>query len=827
MMKQSRLKLVQNYVRNKTDEILKSGFIDNNGIEASSISYDLKIDRANTSRILNSLWNEGNLIKIAGRPVLFLDYHLIVQRYQKKYIPTYIPLNDKLSSYLDVTIESPYLKERNNISIQNIIGANGSLKSEIDKAKAAVSYPPFGLHTIISGSPGTGKKNLVLSMLNYAINTGNKNKKYSHYEIDCRTYYDNSSGLETILFGDCLPNEKNRNGLIQKASGGFIILEHIEFLPQSFIELLGTIISSNIYISRKNGEPVPIECMFIITTTLPLNDSRINDSLVRYFPITIHLNDIDYRGTYEKMELILDVFSKEAARIGIPIKLSKDVLLCLTAKKYKHNITELTNEVKSVCSKAYMDSIETYSKQISIGLFHLPSNYLEMSQQETNGSLSNAEMLLKIMPGEHILFDSTGFSESFSLFREFPSKSATHLLSQFVDEFNIDVDSLTSIENYVNENINCLKNCGDIQLKTLRNNIDPFVLNTVINTVTQIPRYQKLRMHEELLYGILLHITNAIKRMSGKTIKVDETSYLTDKMYPQEYELAEKIFKNLQNKYNFTASKKEVDFLASYLAITNQYVNKQSVGILVIAHGQSTATDMVNYIKATCSGQYYIDAIDFNNKMQLNDCIELACLRASSLNQGSGVLIVCDMEPLTTIGETVIRNCGISCKTIHPLSLNTLIQLVKKSTSPIQDIDSLTLQNNNSSNYLFIDDDHDAFIHNLAEKVISKTCIFIDCNKAVNVLSNCLKNIISSLNIQETNDITVKFICHSVAMLERVIKNESWQNSKVKPFIKKHPHLMHIIEQSFEFANNTYGIKIPQTELVYIGEIFEPYLTNA
>ena len=75
-----------------------------------------------------------------------------------------------------------------------------------------------------------------------------------------------------------------------------------------------------------------------------------------------------------------------------------------------------------------------------------------------------------------------------------------------------------------------------------------------------------------------------------------------------------------------------------------------------------------------------------------------------------------------------------------------------------------------------------------------------------------------------SNDLAVKFYCHCVSMLERVIKNEPWQYNRIKKFIDNHHSLMFSIEKAFEPVNNIYGIKIPQTELAYVAEIFEEYM---
>ena len=63
-------------------------------------------------------------------------------------------------------------------------------------------------------------------------------------------------------------------------------------------------------------------------------------------------------------------------------------------------------------------------------------------------------------------------------------------------------------------------------------------------------------------------------------------------------------------------------------------------------------------------------------------------------------------------------------------------------------------------------------------------------------------------------------------MLERVIKNEPWENQNLNKFIRSYPKLMEITEHSLETASNSFGIKIPKNELVFIAEIFLPYINE-
>ena len=71
-------------VQEQTRRILENGETDGQGIDAYTLSIDLKLDRANVSRTLNRLWRDGFLIKFQGKPTLFLDRKLVASLFHRR-----------------------------------------------------------------------------------------------------------------------------------------------------------------------------------------------------------------------------------------------------------------------------------------------------------------------------------------------------------------------------------------------------------------------------------------------------------------------------------------------------------------------------------------------------------------------------------------------------------------------------------------------------------------------------------------------------------------------------------------------------------------------
>src|SRR5699024_256803 len=111
-------------------------------LTASQISENLGIARYNVSRDLNQLMEENLVLKISGRPVYFLARKLVEdklgKRIQTKGFESLASFKQLLNE--DFTQEEDY-------PFSELVGYKGSLANAVKQAKAALLYPPNGLHT--------------------------------------------------------------------------------------------------------------------------------------------------------------------------------------------------------------------------------------------------------------------------------------------------------------------------------------------------------------------------------------------------------------------------------------------------------------------------------------------------------------------------------------------------------------------------------------------------------------------------------------------------------------------------------------------------------
>ena len=156
---------VYQHIRRDTINKLRNGEYDALGLDTLNVSLDLKMDRANISRLLNQLYNEGRVIKTLSRPVLFVDRASLEEQVKNAYVPSIIPKDSEIKDYL-LAVPDVQDEVKTTSFDRYITNLRRSKMGEpVKRAKSAVLYPS-GLNTIIIGERGTGRFQFANAMAN-------------------------------------------------------------------------------------------------------------------------------------------------------------------------------------------------------------------------------------------------------------------------------------------------------------------------------------------------------------------------------------------------------------------------------------------------------------------------------------------------------------------------------------------------------------------------------------------------------------------------------------------------------------------------------------
>ena len=231
-----RVDRVYEYILEKSKEYTKEDLLKIKGISAAEIEKNTGILRSNVSRELNTLCRCKKAVKIRNYPILYFE-----RNYFQKILDIELPCELEEIENIDDFIKCDE-REEDNSPFRNLIGYESSLKNQIDQAKAALMYPPNGLHTLIIGSTGVGKSLFANIMYQYYKKIKNRSCDVPFIVFNCADYYNNAQLLLSYIFGYVkgafTGADKDKEGIIEKADGGILFLDEIHRLPPEGQEMI-------------------------------------------------------------------------------------------------------------------------------------------------------------------------------------------------------------------------------------------------------------------------------------------------------------------------------------------------------------------------------------------------------------------------------------------------------------------------------------------------------------------------------------------------------------------------------------------------------------
>ena len=570
------------------------------------------------------------------------------------------------------------IEKRNKIDIfNNLIGYNKSLKVVIEQLKAAIIYPPKGLHTILSGSSGVGKSYLAKLAHSYAITTDNFANNAPFYEFNCADYAENPQLLVSQLFGYSkgafTGADEAKKGIVELCDGGILFLDEVHRLPPEGQEILFSIIDNNTFKRLGDNKTNRKTSLMIIAATTENIDSSLLLTFKRRIPMNIKIPDLNERDMEEKIELIKYFLYNESLKLNKEIILEKEAFSAFLDMSYPGNIGQLKSDIQVCCAKAFLEAKINNSNKLRIKKEFI----IDISNREkiiTN--LSNLSEEYKVIPNKKNKWnDFLNDNNDIDIYDKITLKY-DEMIKSGVNKSNIITRLLEKdLQNEFSNNINKFYQ-EKVDYKELRQLIGSSLLDSII----QGYEYAKEKiptLDSKIIFPLSIHLNSSIKR-------IEEKKYIYIPI-PEDFENSNKenieISKNILNIINKNIPVElplsEIIFINIFL---NEFKSKQEddskISLLVLSHGK-VANGMAEVANKILGETHAVGL-----EMDFSDSPEYMFEKTSNLvkqiNQGKGCIILADMGSLLEMENKLTERTGIEVKIVGNVYTLMVIECLRK-----------------------------------------------------------------------------------------------------------------------------------------------------
>lgn len=644
-------------MKSRKEEILKVLEIKKQGLTAAEIGEELSIDRTNASRYLNELFKENKITKTDGRPVVYT------------------------AKAKDAAVHVDHSSE---VKFDNLVGTNDSLKVIIQQAKAAILYPPHGLHTIIFGKTGTGKSLFAECMYQFAVDSGTLASDAPFVSFNCADYAQNPQ----LLFGHIFGVKKgaftgateDRTGLMAKADGGILFLDEIHRLPPEGQEMLFTFIDKGIYRPLGESGEVSTATVQIIGATTE-NSEKFLTTFNRRIPMSITLPTLDSRSLDERFEIISLFITQEANRLNQRIDVEREAILAFMLYDAEGNIGQVKRDLKLVCAKAFLhyrthneESLTIHKKDLNL---QVQKGLLKIKEvpERLDQFVDSKSNYLSFEPGSNEVVWSRDPARNMQVYNEIEEK-----VSSLADN---DLESV-DLENLIFRDVNgYFQNyVEELTQSPVHKELIPENIWRLTNKLYDIAQEQLERTYsEKARFAFALHLQSTIERVKEGHIIVHPDLNNIRKNLRKEFQVAIDLSAIIEEENNIEIPFDEIGFISMFLSINvgdKETMQENPVEIVVLMHGSSTASSMLETAQELLGTE---NGVAMNMPLTMEVQTMYDHLRSYVVQHRArltnGMLLLTDMGSLNSFGNMIVEETGIRTKAITMSSTMIVLEAIR------------------------------------------------------------------------------------------------------------------------------------------------------
>ncbi|MGM0240672.1 sigma 54-interacting transcriptional regulator [Enterococcus sp. AZ103] len=651
--------------------------IQEKGSSASELAELLALSRANVSSELNKLVRDEMVVKIKGYPVRYISVEALEEILHIQWPASRNEIENVDEFIVDNQLKFNHKKNRNPFDL--LIGHKASLKKAVSQAKAAVHYPPNGLHMLLLGPTGSGKTFFANKIYQYGIYEQLFDVKAPFISFNCADYYNNPQLLMSQLFGYVkgafTGADEDHPGLVEQANHGVLLLDEVHRLTPEGQEMLFYFIDNG-HFNRmgENGFQREAEVLIVCATTEDPN-SNLLGTFQRRIPMTIEIPALIHRSIEERVDLIKFLFENEAKRVKKTFYIDIDVISALVQGVNYGNVGQLKSQIQLVCAQAFLKQLHQ-GNEIKITLQSLPEevrNQWHSSSQNIKKSeeiSSYVDVTTVIYPNK--LQESLEEENSGLNIYEVIEDKVNILEKEGISKKDIHQYIMTDLHLYVRNFVN--KSTIDYNLLKF---VEPKISELTLRLKNIAEAEMGVTFDNRFLYYIGMHLDAYFHRETKDKLLSPFDIIEIKKENANEYQVACLFKTEIESSLEISFPEIEVIYLTMLLVSIETLDEKKKVSVLVVAHGNSTATSMVQVAKDLL-GDVPMTALNMPLEVQPEELFAKLVETIKEMNQGRGVLMLVDMGSLATFEEKLIKATKVPIKTIPNVTTSMVLDVARK-----------------------------------------------------------------------------------------------------------------------------------------------------
>ncbi|MDT2757159.1 sigma 54-interacting transcriptional regulator [Enterococcus asini] len=623
---------------------------------AQYLANKFDIRRNTASKHLNELVEQCELVKIQGRPVLFVPIWFLKEKSGKDICQSeFTSIEEFRDTFCDLQQDL----------FTSVIGYSQSLKDAVQQGISALKYPN-GLPIMYFGDSGVGKSFLVEKLAEYCREKGIIAKDAPFMELNCAQYYHNPELLTSQLFGHMkgafTGAEHDQIGIIEAANGGIVFLDEIHRLPPEGQEKLFIHMDKGVF--HRMGETGPwrqSQIRYIFATT-EQKDGFFLETFKRRIPIVCTLPAYKDRSVGERKAIVFHLFEQESALVQKDILVSEAALSHLIRLDLPGNIGELAGLIKqTVAGKLTFEDGKNF---LEIHIVDLPTRYLVFDNQQFP-KRARSQRLYVFSNGNYVhddegtatfaMYQEALFRKIFICYEKFVKKDLSdnefrQVTQNYLSDFN---------EHYINEGkTDLLKNYYVPELQKVIQKVSPSLFIHLSGyTIQAIANYLSMRDP----WDDFEHTENNLENQ--KLLASFKKRYIRDlDMFLTFFEESLDIKLTLSDRL----------YIAICIVCDVKSENND-VNAIILAHGFATASSIANVANRLVN-QPIFDSIDMPLESSSKEVIDRLIQYIEFRKPKGGLVIFVDMGSLTQIQADIEKLIEVPTVIINNVTTEMAIE---------------------------------------------------------------------------------------------------------------------------------------------------------